>query len=309
MKIPCINTSKFNWKYNCKKNENEKICDRCSSNLNYNMCQHKNDIAYCISCSDTICIECIRNDKTCTKCYCLYYMNKCQTCNNTCHSDSYICDFCDYNCCKLCLRKQLEKSINDFVCPNKECSELLTVTNVVKILGLPWFNGDYKKYKKRTLYDIAMLKKSDKKVECKLCGDMCTVSNTIVECKNQEKDTIYDIKTMEIYDPVILVNSDGLRPAVKQIYDKYFDEYNQCLEIKPKLDKYRDRIEIDLFKIHKAQLKCREIIDILIEVNDLGKNEYKPVQKINKRLETLEKCLKIKCFHIEIKFNFPEIIV
>lgn len=238
-------------------------------------------------------------------------MNECKNCNNTCHSDSYICDFCDYNCCKMCLRKQVEKSVNDFLCPNKECDELLTLTSVIKILGLPWFNGDYKKYKKRTLYDIAMLKKSDKTIECKLCGEMCTVSNTIVECKNQEKNIIYDIKTMEIYDLVILAGSDGFKPNIKQVYDKYLDEYNQCLEMKPKLDSCRGRegVEMNLFKIHKAQLKCREMVDILIELNDIDSNDYKTVKKLNQKLETLEKHLKIKCFRIEMtNSNFINIV-
>ena len=98
------------------------------------MCQHKNAVAYCISCQDTICIDCLRDNKSCKECYCLYNM-KCDTCYKTCHSNAYVCYFCDYKCCKLCLMKQLEASINDFICPNPKCDELLTLFDTIKILG------------------------------------------------------------------------------------------------------------------------------------------------------------------------------
>lgn len=263
------------------------------------MCKHyDNDVAYCISCSDTICIDCLRDNKTCQKCHCLLNIN-CEKCKRECHSDSYVCDFCDYKCCKLCLRVQLEKSINDFLCPNPKCDELLVFSSIIKILGFSWFDNDYKKYKKRILCDIAMLKKSEEKVECKLCLGMCIKSNNIVKCVNQ--DTIYDINTMEVYDPVLLAFNDQLKPDIKKVHDEFLDEYNKCIEEEPKLNKYRDRIEIDLFKNLKAKLKYRELIEILVELNNLGYNDYKGIDKLNKRLEQFEKRMKTKCFRIDLR--------
>lgn len=265
------------------------------------MCQHKNAVAYCISCQDTICIDCLRDNKSCKECYCLYNM-KCDTCYKTCHSNAYVCYFCDYKCCKLCLMKQLEASINDFICPNPKCDELLTLFDTIKILGLPWFNNDYKKHKKRTLYDFAMLKKSDKKTECKLCNESCIISNTIIECKNCDK--IYNVKTMEVYDPIYLAEIEHCKLNVKKIFTENLEKYNKCLEIEPQLDKYRDRIEIDLFKIHKAKLVCRELNGILFEINDIGFDSYTTISNLNQKLTTVEKYTKSKLFRIELTKSF-----
>lgn len=268
-------------------------------NKSFTMCNHyDNDVAYCISCKDTICIDCLRDKKSCKKCSCLFNM-KCNRCERECHSDSYICDFCDYKCCKLCLKIQLEKSINDLVCPNSKCNELLVFSSIIKMLGFSWFDNDYKKYKKRTLCDIAMLKKSDEKIECKLCLGMCIKSNKVVKCTKQ--DVIYDINTMEEYDPVFLAFNEQLKPNIKKTHDEFLDEYNKCLEEEPKLNKYRDRIEIDLFKNHKARLRYRELIEILVELNNLGYNNYHGFSKLNTRLELFEKRMKIKCFRIDLK--------
>jgi len=287
---------------NCIKIKNEK--DIVEEKV-IKMCQHKDSVAYCISCQDTICIDCLRDEKSCKNCHCLYNMN-CSICDKMCHSDAYICYYCDFSCCKLCLRKNLETSINDFLCPNTKCNELLTLFDTIKILGLPWFNNDYKKHKKRILYDFTMLKKSDKKIECKLCNDSCTVSNNIVECKKCDK--IYNVKTMEVYDPIYLADIEHCRPNIKKIAKENLEKYEKCLEFEPKLDKYRDRIEIDLFKIHKAKLVCREVNSILFDINNIGFNDYNTISKLNQKLETIEKYLKIKCFRIVMESSmFPEI--
>ena len=139
------------------------------------------------------------------------------------------------------------------------------------------------------------LKKSDKKIECKLCNESCTVSNNIIECKKCDTNsTIYNVKTMEVYDPIFMAEIDNCRPNIKKIAKENLEKYEKCLEIEPKLDKYRDRIEIDLFKIHKAKLVCREVNSILFEINEIGFNDYNTISKLNQKLETIEKYLKIK---------------
>lgn len=264
-------------------------------------CKQYTTVTNCISCKDTICIFCIKDNISCQKCYRLFEL-ECQVCEKTCHSDSYICPYldCDFNCCKLCLMKKMEKSINDVVCPG--CEEPLVLNDVVKILGKPWFENSFKKYKKETLYHLALLSKDMDKTKCKKCdGDECTQSSDLNKCK---ECGIFNTKTGEVYKKIELDELVTKYECINEKIKNCKELYEKLQLEKMKLEKYSDSIKLQAFKNMKAKLKCRELIYILGDVNDIAiykNNQYSIISKINGRLEVMEKLYKCKIFKLELK--------